>query len=647
MIKRLFKRYDNSINRSDSFLGKKANVNLEPLRFKSGEAVSVHIDFKCSRLDTGKKWVDIVSLRRKDSEAAFVFRVNQLDGLLQLYFGDGKQVRGRVTFDALEFFGVEATLTYVRSQDITYASLETEGRKEVHFGAHNGKIAAVVPPHAYREGNAESGIALRRVEFSRLPSGSVSLDTAEEFMADTSVQRSAGYYRSLNALGVEYFKAKEYEKALDIFVNISSASSSNIDNVAFLRARSCINSLYESSGRKDCWARFSSPEDALFGQARKALSDGDTEASLSMFSNAVREVLGGPSYQISEGRLELFVNAFKVLVSKEGDDTAVMPSFKPARIAIVSGMGWSGSGAVYDYLKEFDDIVAIKGETPYIEGSQSLRKIYSVLLSDKKLKERIFDFFFYTLIGHCYYKDAGDFKLFKLARGKLLSDKYDQYVEAVQGWCVLARSLCAAQGEERFRLFQTLSDYTVTKFSVGLDIPEGQIALLDNVVHIQHSSECINFLNNATIFCTFRDPRSNYVALLREAGHYNSSVAAYIEERKDRIPRLLQTYQSARKAANESSGKAVEMVRFEQFVLSESYRQELAGQLGLDLGKQTKHRYFKPWESMRNIILHQEHPNQDEIKLIEKELGEYCYEPCIRPLQEEMSSSNTGEQCVI
>src|SRR5690554_2621813 len=107
MIKRLFKRYHKAIDQGDSSCERSANVNLDALRFKPGEAVAVHIDFKCSRLEQTKKWVDIVSLKREDSEAAFVFRVNQEDGVFQLYFGDGKQVRGRVTFDALDFFGVE------------------------------------------------------------------------------------------------------------------------------------------------------------------------------------------------------------------------------------------------------------------------------------------------------------------------------------------------------------------------------------------------------------------------------------------------------------------------------------------------------------------------------------------------------------
>lgn len=641
MMKRLFKRLQrittqNNLKRNRHNRARKTGdgPNLKALRLAPGGAFEVHVEFKYTLRETDRKWVDIVSWKETDTEAAFVFRINQRYRFFQLYFGDGEQIQGELKFDTNEFVDVVTTLTYRRSQDITYASLVAGERKDVRFAVHKGTLAANIPEEKYREGTSKNGVDLRRVEMSTFPAHRVSLDGAEQFLAEAYSFKSADYYRSLNALGMEYFASKEYEKALNIFIQISSASSLNIYDVAFTRARSCINSLYQGSERTDVWGRFSSPEDALFGQARKSLSDGNTDAAVSTLSAAVREVFGGPGYQFSGKRLNAFINAFKSLVSTENTDAVTLPSVKPISVAIVSGMGWSGSGAVYDYLKEFEEVVAIKGETPYIEGSESLRKIFAALDDTEQLKDRIFDFFFYALIGHCYYRDSGDFKLFQDARRRLRSDRRDEYLDAVQGWCLLARAVCNAEGEERSRLFIKLSDYTVQQFSIGCEIPEGKVALLDNVVHIGAAAECIKFLSNVTLFCTFRDPRSNYVALLREAGHFKSSVGAYIRGRRDSFSNAFQSVHSARLTASKDSRKAVEIVRFEEFVLSEEYRKGLAAKLGLDLSKQAKHEYFKPWASMRNVVLHQEHPNQDDIKRIEKELGEYCYEPCIRPLQE-------------
>lgn len=533
----------------------------------------------------------------------------------------------------------------MRNGDISCATLESSDRKEVRIALHKGRLAAEVLPENYREGSADTGISVRKVNISKRLVRNTSLEIVESLLTDEGAERSIGYYRSLNELGAEYFRLKEYRQALEVFEKISSATCSNINQVAFTKARSCISRVYEASDREVAWGRFSSPEDMLFGRARKALFEDDPEAAVRMFSEAVEKVFGGEVYQFEEDKRAALLKAFESLLMSDVTDPFRLPQSKFVKVAIVSGMGWSGSGAVYDYLREFENVIAIKGETPYIEGSESLMAIYASLDHSGKLRERIFDFFFYALIGHCTFRNAGDFKLFRHARSKLLGGQCDRYLEAVQGWCLLARSVCSSEGEERYRRFLKLADYTVSRFSIDQDIPEGKVALLDNVVHINNSAECIKFLNNVTMFCTFRDPRSNYVALVREAAHFTSSVAAYIRNRKRATREALQTAQSAKQIANKAHDKAVEIVSFEEFVFSQSCRESLAKALGLSLEGQVRFKYFKPWESMRNVVLHQEHPDQEEIKLIEDELGQYCYEPCIRPLLDE--TSNKGERSVI
>lgn len=643
MIRKLLKRHEAATHQDGN--SRKSSAKLGALSLTPGEAVEVKIDFTYSFVEKGKKWVDIVSLKKSDKEAAFVFRVNQENEFFQVYFGDGTKVQGELKIDTHGFVDCDSTLKYFRNQDFTCVSLECRERKEVRFAMHKGKIAADIPSDKYREGRAESGIEVRKVEHVQLPASDVSLDIAKAFLADTCAKRSAGYYRSMNTLGAAYFDSKEYQKALEIFAEISSASCSNIDQVAFPKARSCINSIYKSPERARAWGIFSSPEDDLFGRSRKAVADGDIEVAVLAFSDAVKSVLGGPVYQFDKDRQAGLINAFTSLVAEEGVGAVELPQFKTAKVAIVSGIGWSGSGAVYDYLKEFAGVVAIKGETPYIEGSQSLRTIYASLGDRQKLRERLFDFFFYALVGHCGFRGAGDFKLFKHARRHLLGDRCEQYLEAVQGWCLFARWVCDAEGEERYHRFVTLADYTVNKFSIGRELPEGKVALLDNVVHTVNSAECINFLRNVTMFCTFRDPRSNYVALVREASHFTSGAASYVEEWKKRIGKALRMARLAEQSASKVNGTAVEIVNFEEFVLFEGYRSRLAKELGLSSYGQAKYKYFKPWESLRNVLLHYEHPDQSEIKLIENELGEHCYELCIRPLKEKTPIE--GDQCVI
>lgn len=77
-MKNLFKR-DEESERRPSYPDE-GNCQLDALRIEHGEAVEVQIDFTYSSVDKTRKWVDIVSLKRNDAEAAFVFRVNQRNG---------------------------------------------------------------------------------------------------------------------------------------------------------------------------------------------------------------------------------------------------------------------------------------------------------------------------------------------------------------------------------------------------------------------------------------------------------------------------------------------------------------------------------------------------------------------------------------
>lgn len=597
-------------------------------------ALEARVDFKYSPIEgKARKWVDIVSLRKNDEEAAFVFRINQQRKFFQLYFGNGYEVQGNIKIDATGFFGRDSTLKYIRSSNFSVLSLECADKKEVRFVAHKGQRAADVSLDNYREGNASNGIELHKVSFSNIPESDVSLDVAKRFVDDPNVPRTSDYCSALNALGAEYFSLSEYDKAVAMFERGAITSDLTINMAAFRKARTCIGRAYGAVDREKAWRRFSTPEDEMFGEARQALAEGGSEAARSAFLDAVEQVFRNPPYQFNRSRRETLVEAFSSLVGGgERQSQESLPRFSRTKVAIVSGMGWSGSGAVYDYLREYDGVVAIKGETPYIEGSRSLSKIYSSLNDSEQLKEDVFDFFFYALLGHCIFRNSDDFKLFKFARSKLMSESCDHYLNAVREWCLLASAMYSAAGTEREKLFSMLSDYTVSKFTIGREIPAGKVALLDNVVHIENAGKCINFLNNVSIFCTFRDPRSNYVALVREAIHFSSSAPSYVKNRKKSIARSRQSADAAKLIAEKGSGKVVEIVNFEEFVLSEAYRKKLAENLGLAASEQEKYKYFKPWESMRNVVLHQEHPNQDEIQLIEKELGEYCYEPCIRPL---------------
>ncbi len=592
------------------------------------KCVKCKIVFTCNlSKQKDDKWIDIVSLKKSDKISSFVFRVHSRQKLFQVYFGDGTSVRGHVKICAERFLNVLSTLKYMKGNDFTYLTLENECLKVVRFVMHKESLPAKIELKYYQEGRLADGVKVHRSEFSNLPVNDVSLSAAEiEFSDDARLVKDADYYDSLRALGSAYFSFNHYEKAYKIFQHLSKSSIIILNHSLSNKVSTCINKVFSvEADRIKAWRGFSNLHHAMFGETRNALLNGNLNESLETFTEAVEAVFSLFPYSYDERKKNHLVFIYKLLIASP-DIARISDVLKvnPVNVAIVSGMGWSGSGAIYDYLREFDDVVAVIDETKYIEGRDSLKDIYLALHDDILLKQRVVDFFFYHLIGHCYYRNVSDSKQFIYARRKLASNDCEDYLISVEKWCMIASAMCISFGEVRSMLFRQLASYTVSKFSIGFEIPESKVALLDNVVHIKESAKCIEFLNNTTLFCTFRDPRSNYVALVREADFFKSTIEAYVKERKGRLAKSFQAAEVAKKSAAKEDGKSVEIVRFEEFVFSEKYRESLAKRLGLDLGKRNKHQYFKPWESEKNVFLHESYEKQDEIKAIEDALPEHC-----------------------
>jgi hypothetical protein len=578
------------------------------------------------------KWIDVVSWKKSDREASFVFRISEVEKCFQLYFGDGKSIKGNTRIPLDGFRGRRCRLTYTRISDFTFVRLNSGDTAATRFVVHRAAVTARVPVALYEEGQPEAGITVHDAEFSNVAEDDLDLAAVERDLTESG-GRSAS---SWSALARAYFWRREYSQSLAVARKAYHLDSSRINFVVFAKARSCISTLHPPEERPGAWRKFSSPHDVIFGRAKEAALSQKYEDSTRIFTKGVHRVFGAEPYGYSELHQDRICAAFSGLVEGiRGKVPAQVPDVKTTKRIIVSGMGWSGSGAVYDYLREFDGIEAIPGESPYIEGPSSLQAIHAALDDDRKFKQRVLDFFFGALIGYGFFRNNNDFKLFKSAREILSSKQYEEILASIEGWCALASAMFAADSQARRDRFSALADYTIERFSIGRKVPAGKIALLDNVVHIENADACIPFLGNTTLLCVFRDPRSNYVALVRERPSFNLDIHTYVRQRKQRLVGCTRAVASAESLAKEHPDRTVEAIRFEEFVLSENFREALAVRLGLNPQSRKQFSQFKPWESMRNVVLHQEHPSQDEIKVIAAELGAHCIEPGIRPLIED------------
>lgn len=612
-------------------------MKLIDVDFPEGDnAIQAEVDFTYDPSGlSARKWTNIVSLNKSDKEASFVFRVSNTENCFQLYFGDGTSVKGKVSIQTGGFGGKRCLLTCTRTSDFTFVHLSSGDLKVTRFVVHRGAVTFQVPAEHYQEGKPKDGITVHSADFNNLDVDDFSLDAVElELASGSSIHESRHHIKTRLALAAAYFWKHEYSRSLALVRSAYHLDPSRINLASFAQARSCINALHSGKNRPDAWKDFSSPDDVMFAEAKEAALRRDAEKSARIFDVTVHRVLGAPPYLYSEPHRERICAAYFDLVKFAGRPPPRLPQKRSIKKVIVSGLGWSGSGAVYDYLREFDGVMPILGETPYIEGNSSLQAIHESLDDERRLKERTLDFFFHALMGHGHFRYENDFKLFKQARSKLCQNEHEKHVTSLEGWCALATAVCAANGQARRDIFADLADHTINQFSIGRELPPGKIALLDNVVHIVNADACLPFLRDTTLLCVFRDPRSNYVALVREAPYFGKSAESYVHERKRRLPRCVLAAEAAATLADRCSDRTVEIIRFEEFVLSDGFRVALALDLGLDPKSQRRFSHFKPWESMRNVELHQEHPDQDEIDLIRAELGEYCVEPDIRPLNE-------------
>lgn len=311
----------------------------------------------------------------------------------------------------------------------------------------------------------------------------------------------------------------------------------------------------------------------------------------------------------------------------------------PQRIQkiLVSGMGWSGSSAFYDYFFEFDEVVTLSQEMSFIEGTYGLRCIFESVGDEEKFVRSCILFFYHSLLGQGQIDRADVYRSLyithKLIR-KLKPLPYAKKSQNVAKFLAKCIDVCKTVPDSINATLFDLSAEAINQFSVQ-SLKKESIILLDNAIHIGNLL-LLKYINDISVLCSFRDPRAQYAALIREYAGFNQSCEEFIADVKKKrenaehlIDELNQYF-----LANKMN-TCIQKIEFENFVLSERFRDGLAQSLGLDLSKQKKHSRFKPWESMRNVIIHQEHPAVGDIKKIEMALRNYCREPAVDTLYPE------------
>lgn len=279
----------------------------------------------------------------------------------------------------------------------------------------------------------------------------------------------------------------------------------------------------------------------------------------------------------------------------------------------VSGMYWSGSGAVYAYLSEFYQVSAVPGELRlWKEGNFSLNPLSQKIKNHEEFQKGLQHFLLIALTGTGTISNWQE----QMASGYALKAAREDIGGSYAKVCriFIEEALSVSNKTEFTKTAANFSDNLARNWGAG----DNKMVLFDNIIHIG-GIEAAALFGDAKILCVFRDPRSNFTARWYENPRFDRDLDRFIKYYR-------KTAQSFDEKVSKDPVKYKNIIRvsFEEFVRSEKYRDSIAEFCGLDLTKRKAGKFFKSSKSMKNTTNYKSFPDQDVIKKIEKELGAYC-----------------------
>lgn len=421
--------------------------------------------------------------------------------------------------------------------------------------------------------------------------------------------------------GACLFQLGKYEESLAYFKIALRLGVLDCPFEFYLMARTAVlKSPLPQELRVKFWSDSTDPASFRFETAKNALLAGKFEEATQDFEGALSD-----AFSDAEVRAIWMSSMRQLTAAIRGEKIDAPP--QPARLKklIVSGYGWSGSGAVFDYLSEFGDVQAIHGEALHIDSPDGVLGLVANRENTQGFVWAALNFFFYTLLGRGELKGGHHFNVFEKTQRFMNRADPVEYAGRVNA-IVHALSFCIWQSKGEGKISHDslcdVAELVANRILCG-EAEAGKHVLLDNVIH-SFELHLVAYLRDTTIFCSVRDPRSNYLALRREDPGYADTVDQFIVEKGKLLRKTLQILETIDRQIGEGQNVQALLVQFEHFVTSEEFRSHLAWQAGLNASLHQKHRSFRPWESARNVMLHEEHGDPADMKKIIDALPEFC-----------------------
>ncbi|QSB05066.1 tetratricopeptide repeat protein [Natronoglycomyces albus] len=288
----------------------------------------------------------------------------------------------------------------------------------------------------------------------------------------------------------------------------------------------------------------------------------------------------------------------------------------------VCGMGWSGSGALFDYIVQSPMVSTPFGriEAKLFSGrGDSVSDIAAQCEREQFVeRDRLVDMILRCVAGVGTRPYMAPLKVAEGSLLSLLKDSATDVNTLVDRTLHFYHRLAGLPKEIDSRMLEDLfCDYYGGLFS---GIGNRSLNFYNNIVH-GHASWQLRFVPGARATVVIRDPRDQYVARQREQDSTKRmSVDRFISAQKSNNARLEQAQADSRIADR------IDIVQFERLVLDEGYRDQIVSSLGIDPETvDPGEKGYKPGDSAHNVGLFKDFPNRDAIRRIEDEMSEYLY----------------------
>lgn len=285
----------------------------------------------------------------------------------------------------------------------------------------------------------------------------------------------------------------------------------------------------------------------------------------------------------------------------------------PCRKIFITGFERSGTGALRDFLNEFSEVYEVPGsEIQTIAGKRGLSYL-SLAENKEDLKGRFLEFFIVNALGLSRVFEYLDFK--EVSRAQIIINSSDDKVLLGAFFYMYLDLFSENENVE------LVCQKFINRLLYALKKPEGKsVFLLNNVINARNIW-MLNLVDNYVSFPVTRDPRSQYASKIstRMLGlTADNFIKTFLKTQR--------IYEAGLKSLDEKRGKVIE-VKFEDIVLSEGKRSNIAKVCGLNNDLAQRFTRLKPDESVKNVYLYELdefRSCKEEFSIINKSLGCFC-----------------------